>query len=193
MLNIVLFGPPGAGKGTQSERIMNAFGLVHLSTGNLLRAEIAAQTTLGLEAKSLIEAGKLVPDDIVIGMMAKHIGANSQARGFIFDGFPRTVKQAEALDKMLETHGTSITCMISMGVDREELGKRLLKRAEIEGRTDDTQEVIAARLETYERETLPVAEYYRVQNKLIAIDGIGAIEEIFGRIARALNPLVAGA
>lgn len=191
MLNIVLFGPPGAGKGTQSEKLLSVFGLVHLSTGNLLRAEMANQTELGLQAKSLIEAGKLVPDEVVIGMIAKQISSHPDAKGFIFDGFPRTVAQAQALDTMLAEYHTGISCMLSIAVGEDELISRLLKRAELEGRADDTPATIQARLKEYNDKTLPVADYYAGQNKLLAINGVGAVEDIFKRIQDALAPLTA--
>lgn len=187
MLNIVLFGPPGAGKGTQSEYLINQYELVHLSTGDILRAEVAAGTDLGIQAKAIMDAGKLVSDEIVIGMISHKIDANSGAKGFIFDGFPRTVAQAEALDQMLADKGTAITYMISLMVEEEELVKRLVKRGETSGRTDDNEETARKRYKEYMEKTLPVATYYQSQGKLRELNGIGEISDVFGRIQSVLN------
>ena len=149
MLNIVLFGPPGAGKGTQSQFLMQEYGLTHLSTGDLLRKEIADQTPLGLQAKGLMDQGLLVPDEVVIGMIENRVNGTPDAKGFIFDGFPRTVAQAQALDALLQKHSLAITCMISLQVEFSELKERLLKRAQIEGRADDNEEGIARRIQEY--------------------------------------------
>lgn len=143
MFNLILFGPPGSGKGTQSERVVEKFGLVHLSTGNLLRAEIAAKTPLGTEAKNFIDKGQLVPDEVVIGMIDTMLEQNNSAKGFLFDGFPRTEAQAQALDKLLALRKTSITKVIALEVSEEELVQRLLKRGETSGRTDDTDEAVS--------------------------------------------------
>lgn len=183
MLNIVLFGPPGAGKGTQSALIIEKKGLVHLSTGDLLRAEIAAQTELGLKAKSLMDAGQLVPDEVVIGMIRSKLESNKDAKGFIFDGFPRTIAQAAALDNLLSDLGTAIFKMIALEVSEEELTKRLLLRGKDSGRADDSnEEIIKKRIEEYNNKTLPVAKYYSDQNKYRGIYGIGSVEEIFEKI-----------
>lgn len=187
MLNIVLFGPPGAGKGTQSEKLIKTLGLVHLSTGDILRAEKEAGTPLGLKAKSLMDQGLLVPDEVVIGMIESRIAANLGAKGFIFDGFPRTVAQALALDQMLATHQLSISCMISLEVAFDELKTRLIKRAQEQNRPDDTPEVIEKRIQVYLDNTLPVAKHYENQGKLRAVNGIGEIDEIYNRIQTALN------
>lgn len=187
MLNIVLFGPPGAGKGTQSALLTERFGLVHLSTGDILRAEVAAGTELGKKAKALMDAGNLVPDEIVIGMIEAKIKSSAGAKGFIFDGFPRTVAQAEALDNILTQNGLSINYMISLQVAQSLLTERLLKRAQELGRLDDTEEVINNRFNVYQQSTLPVAEYYKGQGKLCVVDGVGSIDEIFGRIQNILN------
>lgn len=188
MLNIVLFGPPGAGKGTQSEYLIEKYGLVHLSTGDLLRAEIAGGTELGLEAKKLMDQGMLVPDEVVIGMIRGRVEGNPDAKGFIFDGFPRTKEQAKALDVMLEASNLSITKMVALEVEEKELTKRLLERGKDSGRADDQDEsVIANRIKTYNEKTAPVKAYYGDQNKLAEVDGIGAISEVFDRICGALK------
>lgn len=178
MLNIILFGPPGAGKGTQAKQLIQQYGLVQISTGDLLRAEKAAGTKLGQEAKQYMDKGLLVPDAVVIGMVENKMMADKGAKGFIFDGFPRTVAQAEALDAMLKAHGLRIGTVILLDVDIEELVTRLIKRAQIEGRTDDTPETIRTRYNVYLNETLPVAEYYKKQNKAHSLNGIGEVEHI---------------
>jgi adenylate kinase len=190
MLNLVLFGPPGAGKGTQSNFLTHQYGFVHLATGDLLRSQVAQGTTLGQKAKALMDEGKLVPDEIVIDMIEHKIQSNPEAKGFLFDGFPRTVAQAEALDRMLEGRETKIAGMIALEVPEAELKTRLLKRAEIEGRADDTEETIQKRLNVYNTTTLPVAEFYRAQGKLHTIDGQGAMEDITARIYKVVQGLV---
>lgn len=188
MLNLVLFGPPGAGKGTQSERLIREYNLVHLSTGDLLRSQIAAGTELGLRAKQLMDQGLLVPDEVVIGMIEHKLRENQSAAGFIFDGFPRTVPQAQALDQLLAQYNTDITTMIALVVDDEELIRRLLKRGETSGRTDDKDEATARRrVSVYNTETAPVAGYYSQQGKYMAIDGIGDIDVIFRGICRKIE------
>lgn len=188
MFNIVLFGPPGSGKGTQSEKLIAQYGLKHLSTGDLLRSEIAAQTPLGLEAKTIMDKGQLVPDEVVIGMISAALDANPQARGFLFDGFPRTVAQAEALDKLLELKGTQINIMLALEVGEEELVKRLLNRGLTSGRSDDTNEgVIRSRITEYESKTAVVAGYYQKAGKMKNIPGVGSIEEIFSRLCTEID------
>jgi adenylate kinase len=180
MLNLVLFGPPGAGKGTQSERLISKYGLVHLSTGDILRSEIARGTSLGVKAKEIMDRGELVGDDIVIGMIESKLDQNSSAKGFIFDGFPRTTGQAVALDDLLQKKGTGISAMLALEVNDEELLKRLLIRGKDSGRPDDQNEdVIRRRIQEYNNKTLPLKEYYSEQGKFHSIDGIGTIEEIF--------------
>jgi adenylate kinase len=187
-LNIVLFGPPGAGKGTQSENLIENYGLKHLSTGDLLRGEIAEGTELGSKAKVLMDAGELVPDEIVIGMIENQLELNSAAHGFIFDGFPRTKAQAEALDNLLSKHGMSITSMLALEVDEDELVKRLLERGKVSGRSDDQDEsVIRNRISTYEEKTAPLKAYYSGQGKFKAIEGIGSIEQISHRLYKAID------
>ncbi len=188
MLNLVLFGPPGAGKGTQSQKLIDKYQLVHLSTGDILRNEIAQGTALGTEAKKLMDRGMLVPDEMVIGMISNKLDSNPDAKGFIFDGFPRTVAQAEALDELLETKSSSISGMIALEVNNEELEKRLLIRGEQSGRPDDANpEVIRKRIVEYNSKTAPVANYYQQQNKFTSINGIGSIDEIFSSICNVID------
>ncbi len=187
MINLVLFGPPGAGKGTQSANIIEKYKLVHLSTGDLLRSEIAAGTALGLKAKSLMDQGILVPDEVVIGMIENKLTANQGANGFIFDGFPRTVNQASALDALLQQHQEKISMMIALQVPDDVLLERLLERGKSSGRPDDQNEaLIAKRIEEYNAKTAPVAKFYQDQDKYFGINGVGAIEEIFDKICDIL-------
>ncbi len=179
-LNLVLFGPPGAGKGTQSENLINKYGLVHLSTGDLLRSEIARGTELGLQAKAIMDRGDLVSDEIVIGMIESKLDANPNVKGFIFDGFPRTAAQAVALDDLLQKKGTAIHAMLALEVDDEELTKRLLLRGQDSGREDDKNEgIIRNRIAEYNNKTLPLKNYYSEQGKFHSIHGIGTIDQIF--------------
>ena len=188
MLNLVLFGPPGAGKGTQSENLIEKYKLVHLSTGDLLRSQIAAGTQLGLKAKQLMDQGVLVPDEVVIGMIESKLREYQSAAGFIFDGFPRTVAQAEALDKLLGQHQTEITCMVALQVEDKELIRRLLERGKTSGRADDQNAgLIGNRIAEYNNKTLPVANYYQAQDKLTAVKGVGEIDEIFQHICQAIE------
>lgn len=188
MFNIILFGPPGSGKGTQSEKLISAYGLKHLSTGDLLRSEISAKTPLGLEAKSFIDKGILVPDEVVIGMISSALEANPQANGFLFDGFPRTVAQAEALDKLLKLKHTEINVVLALEVTEEELVKRLINRGLTSGRTDDSDEnVIKGRLKVYNDQTSAVAVYYGQFNKVVKLKGEGTIEEIFALLKKEIE------
>jgi adenylate kinase len=187
MLNIVLFGPPGAGKGTQSEKLIEKYGLIHLSTGDLLRNEIAKQTPLGLEAKQLMDKGDLVGDSIVIGMIESKLDSNADANGFIFDGFPRTQAQAIALDDLLQKKGTAISAMLALEVDNEELIKRLLLRGKESGRPDDQNEsIIRNRVNEYNTKTLPLKNFYSEQSKFHSIDGIGSINQIFNELVQRI-------
>ena len=192
MLNLILFGPPGSGKGTQSEKLIAKYGLKHLSTGDLLRSEIALKTALGMEAKSLMDKGQLVPDAVVIGMISSALETNPEAKGFLFDGFPRTAAQAEALDNLLQLKGTSITMMLAMIVSEEELVSRLLKRGQTSGRSDDNNEsVIRARIAEYHNKTAAVADYYQKFDKVITVKGEGNVEEIFEGLCKEIDAVVA--
>ncbi|MFZ6025427.1 MAG: adenylate kinase [Bacteroidota bacterium] len=188
MFNIILFGPPGSGKGTQSEKLIATYGLKHLSTGDLLRSEIAAQTPLGLEAKSFMDKGQLVPDEVVIGMISSALDQNPLAKGFLFDGFPRTEAQSVALDKLLKLKNTEIGVVLALDVSEEELVKRLLNRGKTSGRSDDTNEtVIRARIIEYQQKTTVVANYYAGFNKVVHIKGEGTVDEIFSSLRSEIN------
>lgn len=188
MLNIVLFGPPGAGKGTQAEKLINKYNLVHLSTGDIFRANIKDETKLGMLAKSYMDTGDLVPDEVTIKMLEAEVDKNPTAEGFIFDGFPRTTPQAEALETFLSGKNTTISVMLALNVDEQELIKRLLLRGKDSGRADDAnKEVIANRIHVYNEQTAVVGDYYAQQNKFQKIDGVGSIEEIFNRLSAAID------
>ncbi len=188
MLNLVLFGPPGAGKGTQSELLIKKYELKHLSTGDILRGEIAAQTELGMKAKQLMDKGMLVGDDVVIGMIRNLLKEHSGAKGFIFDGFPRTNEQARALDELMMEVGSEITQMVALDVPEDELIVRLLARGKDSGRADDSNpEIIKNRIKQYHLKTAPVADYYNNQGKYHTISGIGTVEEIFSRICGQID------
>ena len=188
MFNIILFGPPGSGKGTQSEKLVEKYGLVHLSTGDLLRKERQLKTPLGIEAQQFVDKGQLVPDEVVIGMISSALDENSKANGFLFDGFPRTVAQAEALDKLLELKKSEIGLVLFLDVNEEELIKRLVHRGKTSGRTDDADENIQRkRQEVYKNETLPVAAHYSKAKKVVNINGIGGIDDIFSRLSTQID------
>ncbi|HVV06452.1 MAG TPA: adenylate kinase [Puia sp.] len=188
MFNLILFGPPGSGKGTQSEKLISKYGLKHLSTGDILRSEIAGQTPLGLAAKSFMDKGQLVPDEVVIEMISSALDNNPQAYGFLFDGFPRTTAQAEALDKLLTQKGTSIAVVLALQVGQDELVKRLLNRGLTSGRSDDTKEdVILARLAEYDKKTAAVADHYKKYDKVVFVKGEGSIDEIFDSLSDAID------
>jgi adenylate kinase len=180
MFNLILFGPPGSGKGTQSEKLIEKYGWIHLSTGDLLRREIDNATQLGLEAKSFMDKGQLVPDEVVIGMINSALDANPAAKGFLFDGFPRTVAQAEALDALLAGKSSEITLVLALQVGQEELVTRLLNRGKTSSRSDDRDEnVIRKRLVEYENKTAMVADYYARFGKVAKVKGEGSIDDIF--------------
>ena len=188
MKNFILFGPPGAGKGTQSEQLIAKYHLIHLSTGDILRAERKDGTPLGQKANEYISKGELVPDEVVIEMVANKINENLDAIGFIFDGFPRTVTQGNALDDMLNKLGHPITKMLALEVDEDELTKRLLLRGETSGRADDQEEAtIRNRFKVYNDETLPLKEFYRVQGKYNGVNGMNSIETVFGELCALLD------
>ena len=187
MLNIILFGPPGSGKGTQSEKVIEKYGLVHISTGDLLREEVAAQTELGKQAKEIMDKGELVSDKIVIGMIRNKLEEHQEGAGFIFDGFPRTVDQARELRKALTDYDERVGVMISLEVPRDELVKRLLKRGKDTGRSDDNLETINNRIDVYNRQTIPVTYYYDKMHKHAAVDGIGSVNKIFDHIVEVIS------
>jgi len=190
MLNIVLFGPPGAGKGTQSNFLIKKYNLIHLSTGDILRNEIKTGTKLGIEAKTIMNKGELVPDKVVINMISTKLDSLPDANGFIFDGFPRTTAQAVNLDKMLSNKATSISAMISLKVDDDELIKRLLERGKDSGRADDQDKnIIQNRINEYNKKTAPLKDYYLAQNKLSEIQGTGTISDIANRLNKIINTL----
>jgi adenylate kinase len=187
MFNLVLFGPPGSGKGTQSANIVTAYELQHISTGDLLRDEVARQTPLGTEAKKYMDQGMLVPDEVVIGMISGKIDDMPDARGFVFDGFPRTRMQAEALDKLLEFKNTKIHLVLALDVPEPELIKRLIGRGLTSGRTDDTEDVITKRIKEYHQKTQPVANYYFAQGKLEHVTGNHNVPDTFKMLSKHIN------
>ncbi len=187
MLNIVIFGPPGSGKGTQSEKITEKYGLAHISTGDILRQEIKDQSELGKIAKSYIDKGELVPDEIIINMLDKKLESLKDSNGVIFDGFPRTVPQASALKKMLKKKGQDVNIMLNLEVNREELIDRLIKRGELSGRSDDNPETIEKRINVYDQQTAPVIDFYKQEGTFHAIEGVGGIDNIFARICKAID------
>lgn len=187
MLNLVLFGPPGAGKGTQALKLKDKYNLVHLSTGDLLRSEMAGKTELGVKAKAFIDKGELVPDELVIGMIEKRLNQSNEVKGFIFDGFPRTVDQAIALDQLLNNNETPVSAMLALEVEKQELIDRLLERGKTSGRSDDGDvSIIENRINVYNEKTAPVMEYYRKQDKYYAVEGMGSIDEITERLNNAI-------
>ncbi|HDP54298.1 MAG TPA: adenylate kinase [Bacteroidetes bacterium] len=189
MLNIVLFGPPGAGKGTQSQNIIQKYNLMHLSTGDILRNAIERQTPRGIEAKKYMDRGELVPDEVVVGIIGRRLDEfRDKTNGFVFDGFPRTTIQARELDDMLTEKGVSITLMIALEVDYNELVERLVNRGKFSGRPDDQNiDIIKNRITIYNETTKNVMDYYKAQQKYFGINGMGTIEEIFERISNTIN------
>lgn len=184
-MNLILFGPPGAGKGTQAEKLVNHFDLPHLSTGNIFRANIKNETPLGKKVKSILDAGKLVPDETVVELVADELDNEKYDNGVIFDGFPRTVGQAKALDQYLEANGKKVDTLVTLDVPEEELVNRILSRGQ--GRTDDTPEKIKTRLQVYKKETEPVLNYYKEHGIVEEVDGVGNVDEIFDRIKKAVS------
>ncbi|MGB0428622.1 MAG: adenylate kinase [Flavobacteriales bacterium] len=190
MLNIVLFGPPGAGKGTQSAQLVKHFGLTHLSTGDIFRFNMKEDTALGKLAKSYISKGQLVPDEVTIDMLQDAVNQSKSPNGFIFDGFPRTTVQAEALDRFLAKKDMKIDAMVALEVEKQELIDRLLERGKSSGRADDAnQEVIEDRLDVYNQETAVVKEFYEKQDKFHAVDGLGTVEDITERLINCISSL----
>ena len=191
MLNLVLFGPPGAGKGTQSALLIDKYNLVHLSTGDIFRYNMKENTELGILAKSYIEKGALVPDEVTIAMLEAEVNSNSKAKGFIFDGFPRTHKQAEALDTFLASKGTAISAMLALEVEVEELVVRLLERGKSSGRADDQNpKIIKNRIQVYDNETAILKDYYSAQNKFVGVKGVGSITDITSSLCKEIDTLI---
>lgn len=187
MFNLVLFGPPGSGKGTQSAKIIEKYNLAHISTGDILREEVAKESPLGTEAKKFMDQGMLVPDEVVIGMISSKLDENSSVSGFIFDGFPRTVAQAQALDNLLDFKNNPINIVLSLLVTEQELKSRLITRGESSGRSDDNEEVIMKRIKEYHAKTSPVADYYKSKNKLVEVKGEGTVDEIFSALCNEID------
>jgi adenylate kinase len=188
-LNILLLGPQGSGKGTQAKRISAEYGIPHVSTGDMLREAIAAGTELGLRVRPILDRGELVPDDMMVSLIRERLSLEDTANGFVLDGFPRTVAQAEALDAMLRETGRELTIVFELQLSDEACMKRLLRRAQLEGRSDDTPEAIRTRLERYHRETEPVIEHYRATGNLVGIHADRSISEVFSEIQEALDHL----
>lgn len=190
MINIILFGPPGSGKGTQAAKLVEKYDLLHVSTGDLFRYEMGNETPLGKKAKSYIEKGELVPDEVTVGMLRNKVEANADVPGYIFDGFPRTVAQAEALDDLLEEMDTEVSELIMLDVPDDEIVQRILNRGKTSGRADDTDEtVIRKRIQIFKNETTPVFEYYQRKGKAVRVNGVGNIEEIFERLCQEIERL----
>jgi adenylate kinase len=191
MINLILFGPPGSGKGTQAAKLVEKYNLLHISTGDLFRYEMGNDTPLGQEAKSYIQKGELVPDSVTIGMLHNKVEANPDVEGYIFDGFPRTVAQAEALDALMQEMETSISKLILLSVDDNEIVTRLLERGKTSGRSDDQKEdTIRNRIKIFKNETSPVFDYYAEQEKAVEVEGIGSIDDIFSRLCAEIDVLV---
>lgn len=184
---LLLLGPPGAGKGTQALRLVKKLGVPQVATGDMLREAVASGTPVGLEARSFMEAGNLVPDEVVIGVARERLGQPDCEEGFILDGFPRTVAQAEALDEILEEMGIALEACVALDVDEDALVERLLRRARIEGRSDDNEETIRTRMKEYREKTAPLLDHYRRRGALVEVDGIGEISEVARRIEDAIG------
>ncbi|MEM9548626.1 MAG: adenylate kinase [Bacteroidota bacterium] len=188
MLNLILFGPPGSGKGTQAENLVEHYGLLHISTGDLFRYEMGNDTPLGLKAKEYISKGELVPDEVTIGMLKNRVNSTPEAKGYIFDGFPRTIAQAEALDEFLKEKDSTVAILVALEVNDNEIVKRLLNRGLTSGRADDNDEgIIRNRISVYNKETAQVFDYYAEADKSVKVEGIGSIDEIFGRLKNEID------
>lgn len=187
MLNVIIFGPPGSGKGTQSVKIAEKFNLAHISTGDIFRGEIKNKTALGLKVQQIIERGELVPDELLVEILENALDKQSGKAGYIFDGFPRTLRQAQDLDALMKKRNDEVDLVIALEVDQDEVVKRLLNRAKLEGRKDDTEEVILNRMSVYHSQTAPLIEFYRHKNKFKPVKGIGSIDEIFEAVCKAIE------
>ena len=193
MINLILFGPPGSGKGTQAVKLVEHYGLVHISTGDLFRSEMKNETTLGIRAKDYMTRGELVPDEVTIGMLRNRVEQLPDAKGFIFDGFPRTIAQAEALDHLLTEKGTAVSGLIALEVPDQEIIDRILLRGKTSGRPDDNdQEIIRNRIDVYRAETTQVYDYYAKADKSRTVNGLGSIEEIFVRLCAEVDAVRVG-
>jgi adenylate kinase len=190
MLNIIIFGAPGSGKGTQSVKLAEKYGLEHVSTGDMLRAEIKAGTEFGRLVDSYISKGRLIPDEVMISKLNELVEKRNGVKGFILDGFPRTIAQGKALDIMMDSHNQEVSIVISLEVDEEELVNRILKRGEISGRSDDNRETVESRLNVYHEQTLPLKNFYLEQGKLVNVQGQGSIDEIFESITTIIDKLL---
>lgn len=189
MINMVIFGPPGAGKGTQSEKLIEKYGMVHISTGDIFRAHLKNDTALGKQVKEIMNNGILVPDEITIAMLEEEVHKNPDAKGFLFDGFPRTVPQAEALDKLMEKNGTAIHAVVALDVTEEEVRTRIAKRRNIENRPDDADDKLSKRIDEYFNKTIHVLPFYEKQNRLNTLQGIGDVDSIFKSITEVIETL----
>ncbi len=190
MLNIILFGPPGSGKGTQAAKLVKKYRLIHISTGDLFRFEMGNNTPLGLKAKEYMAKGQLVPDEVTIGMLSNKVDLHPGAKGFIFDGFPRTIPQAEALDTLLKGKKSQVSALVALQVPDEEIVTRIKIRGADSGRSDDNDEsIIRNRIAVYKKETEPVFDYYQKQHKSVRVNGLGTILAIFRRLCKVINPL----
>ncbi len=190
MINLILFGPPGSGKGTQAQKLVDKYSFLHISTGDLFRYEMGNNTPLGKKAKSYIEKGELVPDAVTVGMLRNKVEANPDVKGYIFDGFPRTIAQSESLDALLTEKGTEVSRLVMLEVPDQEIIKRILERGKTSGRADDNDpEIIQNRIDVYKKETAPVFEYYHKKGKAARLNGVGGIEEIFDRICGEIEAL----
>ncbi len=187
MINMVIFGPPGAGKGTQSEKLIEKYGMVHIATGDLFRAHLKNDTPLGQQVKEIMNNGFLVPDEITISMLEEEVHKNPEAKGFLFDGFPRTVPQAEALDRLMDKNGTAIHVVVALDVTEEEVRTRIAKRRSIENRPDDADDKLNKRIDEYFQKTIHVLPYYEQQNRLNTVHGIGDVDAIFDSVTAVIE------